>query len=115
MTLIEILVVVVLSSLVMGVVISFAVALMRSDRNVKAFAVRNERLSDLAAALRSDLRQAAEASLPSAKTLAIELSGGREIQYVLIDGGCRRVLAVAGPTPPQRELLAVGGAQYRTH
>jgi hypothetical protein len=111
MTLIEVLVVVVLSSLVMGVVISFTVALQRSDRNVKSFAVRIERLSELAAALRSDLRQAEDASLESAKKLAIKLGSGREIQYELADRGCLRMLSAEADSPAAREYFAVGSAE----
>jgi type II secretory pathway pseudopilin PulG len=111
MTLIEVLVVVVLSSLVMGVVISFTVALQRSDRNMRSFAVRIERLSQLAEALRSDLRQAEETSLRSAKQLAINLGGGREIQYELADRGCLRVVTAEGDSPQAREFFAVGSAE----
>jgi prepilin-type N-terminal cleavage/methylation domain-containing protein len=111
MTLIEVLVVVVLSSLVMSVVISFTVALQRSDRNMRSFAVRIERLSELAEALRSDLRQAGETSLRSANQLAINLGGGREIQYELADRGCLRVATAEGSFPPAREFFAVGPAK----
>jgi hypothetical protein len=113
LTLIEVMVVVVLSSLVMGVVISFAVALQRSDRNVRAYAVRGERLSELGAALRSDLRQATEVSLPEPKTLALKLAGGREIDYELADGGCRRVSG-AEQLWPDREFFAIGAAESWT-
>jgi hypothetical protein len=113
MTLIEVMVVVVLSSLVMGVMISFAVALQRSDRNVRGYAVRVERLSELGAALRSDLRQATDASLPETKTLAIKLAGGREIDYELADGGCRRV-SDADQLWPDREFFAIGAAESWT-
>ncbi len=111
MTLIEVLVVVVLSSLVMGVVISFTVALQRSDRNVRSFAVRIDRLNELASALRSDLRQAEDASLESAKKLAIKFGSGREIQYELADRGCLRVVAAEDDLPPVREYFAVGAAE----
>ena len=113
MTLIEVMVVVVVSSLVMGVVISFAVALQRSDRNVRAYAVRGERLSELASALRSDLRQAADILRPTASTLQIKLAGGREIHYELIDGGCRRV-GGSEQLWPDREFFAVGNAESWT-
>jgi hypothetical protein len=111
MTLIEVLVATVLSSLVMGVVISFAVALMRSDRKVRAFAIRIERRSELAAALRSDLRHAAEASLQSSTIVAIKLQGDRDILYELDRSGCRRVVSAAGQRPAQREFFAVGAAE----
>jgi hypothetical protein len=110
MTLVEVLVVVVLSSLVMGVVISFTVALQRSDRNVRSFAVRIDRLSELASALRSDLRQAEDASLESTIKLAIKLGSGREIQYELADRGCLRVVAAEGNSRV-REFFAVGAAE----
>jgi prepilin-type N-terminal cleavage/methylation domain-containing protein len=111
MTLVEVLVVVVLSSLVMGVVISFTVALQQSDRNMRSFAVRIERVSELAAALRSDLRQSKDVSLPSMKKLAIKLGGGGEIQYELSDRGCQRVVPVEGNAPAAREFFAVGPAE----
>jgi hypothetical protein len=111
MTLVEVLVVVVLSSLVMGVVISFMVALQRSDRNMRSFPVRIERLSDLAEALRSDLRQAEAASLQSTMKLAINLGSGREINYELADRGCLRVVTAEGDSPQVREFFAVGSAE----
>jgi hypothetical protein len=114
MTLIEVLVVVVLSSLVMGVVIPFAVALQRSDRNARAFAIRGDRSFELASALRSDLRQATDASLPSPKTLAINLAGGREIEYELVDGGCRRVGRATDRSLAEREYFAIGASESWT-
>jgi hypothetical protein len=114
MTLIEVLVAVVLSSVVMGVVISFAVAMQRADRNARAFVVRGERLSELAFSVRSDLRHAADASLPSTRNLAIKLAGGREIHYELVDGGCRRVCGAGDQFAPEREFFAVGAAESWT-
>jgi prepilin-type N-terminal cleavage/methylation domain-containing protein len=111
MTLVEVLVVVVLSSLVMGVVISFTVALQQSDRDMRSFAVRIDRLNELAAVLRTDLRQAEETSLRSTKQLAINLGSGREIQYELADRGCLRVVPAEGDSPPAREFFAVGSAE----
>ena len=110
MTLIEILVVVVLSSLVMGVIVTFAVALQRSDRNVRSLAVRGEQRSELAESLRSDIRRSAQVSLTSAKKLAMKLADGGEIQYELVDRGCRRIVNAGGDSP-ERGLFAVGDAE----
>jgi prepilin-type N-terminal cleavage/methylation domain-containing protein len=114
MTLLEVLVALVLSSVLMGVVVSFAVALQRSDRNVRSYALRAERRSELAEALRTDIRRAAEVALPSEKTLAMKLAGGGELQYELGDGGCQRVGAAAGESSPEREFFAVGPADSWT-
>jgi hypothetical protein len=86
----------------------------RSDRNARAFAVRGERLCELAFSLRSDLRYAADASLPSPKNLAIKLAGGREIHYELVDGGCRRVSEAGDQLLPEREFFAIGAAETWT-
>jgi hypothetical protein len=109
MTLVEVLVVVALSSLTMGVVVSLVIALQRTDRDVQTFAVRNERRSDLAEVLRADVRRAAEVARPSEKKLAIRLASGGEILYELADGGCRRIVAADG-APPRTDFFAVGSA-----
>jgi hypothetical protein len=113
-TLLEVLVVVALSSLVMGVVVSFAIALQQSDRNVRSFFVRIERLSELAEALRTDIRRAADASLASEKKLAITLASGGEIQYELGESGCQRVVTTDDKTPATREFFAVGACESWT-
>jgi hypothetical protein len=92
-------------------VVSFTIALQRSDRNMRSVALSIERLSELAEALRSDLRQAEATSLQSTKKLAINLGGGREIEYELADRGCLRVVAAQGSLPPAREFFAVGFAE----
>ena len=76
-TLIEILVVVTLSSIVMSVIVAVLVALIQKDRQVRLFGVHNERQGDLAEMIRTDIRAADDVSLAAQTVLLIEAAEQR--------------------------------------
>jgi type II secretory pathway component PulJ len=114
MVLVEVMVVVALASLMLGVVISLLVSLKERDRNIQYHGVRGEQLMRLAETIRSDVRRAAEVSLPAATSLRIVGSGVPEIRYESDGKGCRRVAAVPGQQGMAPELYAIGAARNWT-
>jgi hypothetical protein len=110
MTLIEVTVVVALSSIVMGIVISLTVALKQKDRAMRAFAVESERLSELSETLRTDVRRANDLSRPADTMLVMSSPNNSQIQYELTASGCRRTVTKPGEAPTHVDLFAIGPA-----
>src|SRR5687768_4234832 len=100
-TLIEMLVVVTLSSIVMGVIVVVFVALIQKDRQVQLFGVHNERQGDLAEMIRTDIRAADDVSLAAQTVLLIEAPDRRQTRYELTAGGCRRIVSEPGMEKPR--------------
>jgi prepilin-type N-terminal cleavage/methylation domain-containing protein len=109
-TLIEILVVVTLSSIVMSVIAAVFVALIQKDRQVRLFGVHNERQGDLAEMIRTDIRAADDVSLAAQTVLLIEAPEKRETRYELTAGGCRRIVSEPGMKKPRVDFYAIGPA-----
>jgi prepilin-type N-terminal cleavage/methylation domain-containing protein len=110
LSLVEVLVVVALSSLVLGVVISLLVGLRQWDRRFLGRAVECDRLIELADALRADIRRATEFGVPSERQLTITTSTGAETRYELGPRGCTRTAETADAVGRRTELYAVGRA-----
>jgi hypothetical protein len=108
MTLPEVMVGVALSSIVMGVLISLAIALKQRDRAIRSFAVESERRCELAELLRTDIRRAARVSLPDAMALVVTRPDGGETRYELTRAGCKRTVADSGGGKPRFDLFTVG-------
>jgi len=110
-TLIEVSVVVALSSIVMGIVISLAIALQQSDRKLRWNGVHTERLTALAETLRTDIRAASDVSVSTEKTLVVASAGVGETRYELTAMGCRRIVAdVSAEAGSRRDFFAIDGA-----
>jgi prepilin-type N-terminal cleavage/methylation domain-containing protein len=109
-TLIEILVVVALSSIVMSVVVAVLVALIQKDRQVRLFGVHSERQGDLAEMIRTDIRAADDVSLAAQTVLLIEAPDKRQTRYELTAGGCKRILSEPGLEKPRIDFYAIGPA-----
>jgi hypothetical protein len=109
-TLVEVLVVVAVTSAVFGVVVSLLVSLMRKDRDVRSFALRFERQGELAEALRVDIRGAREVSLSAQTVLDIVAPDEQQTRYELTAGGCRRISVRPEDAAPRIEFFAVGAA-----
>jgi hypothetical protein len=110
MMLLEVMVVAALTTVVMGVVISFMIALRQRDQSIRSFAVQCERQSELAEVLRTDIRQAADVTLPAETLLVVTAAGGGETRYELTATGCRRTVARPGRQQPGIDWFAVGPA-----
>jgi prepilin-type N-terminal cleavage/methylation domain-containing protein len=109
-TLIEMLVVVALSSIVMSVIVAVFVALIQQDRQVRLFGIRSERQGDLAEMIRVDIRAADEVSLAAQTVILIEGPDKRQTRYELTAGGCRRIVSDPRLEKPRVDFYAIGPA-----
>jgi hypothetical protein len=110
MVLVEVTVVLVLATLVLGVIISLLISLKQWDRNVHGHSIRLEQRMRLAESVRSDIRLAAEVSLPAENTLVIASADGRQTRYEADKDGCRRNAAAPAGAQPSVEYFAIGSA-----
>jgi len=110
MTLIEVIVVVALTSILFGVAMSLLLGLRDWDRSMRRQSVQNKQLVRLGEALRTDIRQAADVSLPSDDAIVIRNSNQKQIRYEWTPDGCRRTVTTPGDAQALIELFAVGPA-----
>jgi hypothetical protein len=103
-------VVVALSTIIMGAVISLLVALMQRDQSIRLFAVQCQRQSELAEMLRADIRQAEDVSLPAETMLVVTAPDGGQTRYELAATGCRRIVTRPGEQRPGIVWFAIGPA-----
>ena len=111
MSLVEVMVVVTLSSILLGVVISLAVSLQQWDRRFRDHGVRSDQTARLAEAIRADVRRATDVSLPAKEILSVAAHDQQEIRYELRPEGCRRTVQHAGGPPERSELFTIGPAE----
>jgi prepilin-type N-terminal cleavage/methylation domain-containing protein len=114
MTLIEVIVVVALTSILFGVAMSLLLGLRDWDRSMRRQSVQNEQLVRLGDALRTDIRQAADVSLQSDEAVVIRDYNQKQIRYELTPEGCRRIVTTPGDAQPLTDLFAVGPAMSWT-
>ena len=110
MTLLEVMVVTTVSSLLLGTIVSFAIALKRMDRNVRLADIESERLLELAETIRTDIRQGTDVSLPASNQLVITTAGGGERRYEVGREGCGRSVVLPGEEKPRSDLFRIGPA-----
>ena len=110
LTLVEIMVVVALSSLLMGVAISLGIALKQADRGMRQADLRSDRWGALAETLRADIRQAVDVSRASAKSLVVSMPDGRDVRYEVGQDGCERIVMSPGEPRAGKDLFEVGPA-----
>ncbi len=110
MTLVEVMVVVALTSIMLGVVISLFVGLLRWNHTLRDRSVRSEQLTHLAEAMRTDIRQASDVSLAAEDVLQIALRGEGQARYELLPEGCRRIVEVPGAAGSRLEMFLIGPA-----
>jgi|SRR5688572_12739635 len=110
MSLVEVTAAVAVSSLLMGTVVSLAIALKRADRNVRLADIHSSRLIELAETLRLDIRQGTSVTLSGNYALVISSAAGGESRYELGPQGCERNLGI-GDNKTRRDLFAIGRAE----
>jgi hypothetical protein len=110
MTLVEVAVVVAVSSIVMGVLVSLAIALFQRDRAIRSFAVESDRRSEMAELLRTDIRRATDVKLLSDNVLLVTLYNGTEVRYELAETNCKRTVSMPEGSKPRFDSFAVGKA-----
>lgn len=107
-SLIEVLVVVTLSTVVVGTAISLLIGMQQWDRRFRGRGVECERLLELAETLRADIRSAAAVTSPAAEELLIEFGDGSEARYSLDGRGCTRSVESVDAAGQRTELYAIG-------
>jgi prepilin-type N-terminal cleavage/methylation domain-containing protein len=109
-SLIEMLVVIALSSVLLGVVVSLMLGLKQWDRVSRTSSVRNEQLLRLAGVLRSDIRDGTDVLLSIDGPLVVMTASGEQLRYELLSDGCRRTVVAPGVAAPRTDLFAIGKA-----
>jgi hypothetical protein len=92
MMLVEVSVAVALSTIVLGLVVTVAIALKQMDRRMQTRTVERQRQLELAELIRTDVRLAAEVVLPSEESLVVRSAEGRETRYEIASDGIRRTI-----------------------
>ena len=95
-SLVEMLVVIALSSLVLGLVISLMISLRDFDRLSSTKNTRNAQLLRLADTLRGDIRRGNDVSLSVEGPLVVMTASGEQLRYELGPDGCRRTVIKPG-------------------
>jgi prepilin-type N-terminal cleavage/methylation domain-containing protein len=113
-TLVEMVVVVALSAVLLGIVISLAQSLMRWDQLSHTRGVRGEQLAELAELLRTDVRHGTDLLIVAGGPLVVTSSAGKQIRYDLEKEGCRRTIVSDGTAESRTDLLTIGEAQTWT-
>jgi hypothetical protein len=107
-TLIEMMVVVTLTTLLLGVVITFAFNLRRWDFQTRNHGLHLDQLQRLSESIRGDTGQAVAVSLVGANTLVITNTDKAETLYELVPEGCQRIEKDAAQKLKSRELFTIG-------
>jgi prepilin-type N-terminal cleavage/methylation domain-containing protein len=109
-SLVEMLVVIALSAMVMGVVVSLMLELRQWDRLCRVKNTRNEQLLRLSTTLRSDIRRGNDVLLSVAGPLVVMTASGEQFRYELGPEGCRRTVVTRDDPVPRDDLFAIGRA-----
>jgi hypothetical protein len=91
----------------MAAVGTLAVHLRQWDRHVRDHRQHGSQLSNLAEALRADIRRATGVTQPEKNIVAIAAADGREIRYELQPDSCRRTVKSPGEKSPRIETFVV--------
>ena len=112
MTLVEVSVVAALSSILLGVVISFTVGLKQWDRRFREHGLHNEQAVRLSNCIRADIRQVRDVSLSAENVLVIAAPDESQTRYELLPDGCRQVVKQSGDAPEKQvESFNIGAAK----
>ena len=107
-SLIEMTVVIGLSSVVLGLIVSYIIAVKSWDRAMRDRSRQSAQLLTLAEVLRTDIRGGRDVRVSSEETLVVTSLDGDQSQYVLGDEGCVRTVVDHNGASGTREQYAVG-------
>lgn len=107
-TLIEVMVVVALTTIVAALAITVLAAVKQWDRRLRDHDQANAQVLRLADTIRTDIRGSESVLQPTADTLVAQLGAGRKVRYVLDGDECRRMAEGAGEAAVDR--FAIGPA-----
>jgi type II secretory pathway pseudopilin PulG len=111
MSLVEVMIVVAMTSILCGVAISLLLGLRDWDRDMRRQSMQSEQAMRLCEAMRTDIRQAAEVLQPSEDAVVIRSPNEKEIRYEITPEGCRRVVTTSNSAKPLTDLFSVGPAK----
>ena len=106
-------VVVALSSILLGVAVSLAISLQQWDGRFRDRLVSSDQLAELAESIRSDIRAAANVSLPTKDSLVISAIDQSEIRYELRPDRCERIIRRAPGSEEKRSLFSIAAAAWK--
>ena len=109
-SLVEMMVVIALSAMVLGVVVSMMTGLRRWDRRFRARAVECDRLIALGDVIRADILTASDVGTPVNGQLVITSPAGESTRYELGRRGCTRTVEASEAVNRRTELFAIGPA-----
>ncbi len=107
-SLVEMLVVVALSTILLGVVMTLLQGLIKRDRGARNASLHSQQLAELAELLRTDIRRGTDVSLAGEEALIVQSSSGERIKYDLDSVSCQRTVSPAGPGKALTDRLAIG-------
>jgi prepilin-type N-terminal cleavage/methylation domain-containing protein len=110
LSLVEMLVVIALSSLVFGIAISLMLSMQKFDRHRVTNNSSNEQLLRLADTLRADIRAGSDVRLADEKSLVVRMPSGEQIRYEIKSDGCRRAMVTPDASQLHADLFAIGKA-----
>ena len=110
MTLVEVMVVVAVSTVLLSLVVTLAISLKQADRRMRHHGVTSARLVVVAERLRSDIRRGTDVSPSAGNVLVVTGTGGEQQRYELGPEGCRRSVVKPGEVAPRGDLFAIGPA-----
>ena len=106
----EVMVVMTVSTILLGVAVSLLTGLRKWDRELRESNVQRDHLLRLTETLRKDVRGGIEVSAPAEGVLLIRSPDGIRIQYNIQSDGCRRTITRQDEAAPQADFFAVGPA-----
>lgn len=109
-SLIEMLVVVALSSLLLGIVVSLMFGLREWDQLSRVNNTRNEQLLRLAGVLREDIRNGNKVLVSLEGPLVVLTASGAQSRYELRPEGCLRTVSKPGQQERPADLFSIGAA-----
>jgi hypothetical protein len=104
------LVVVALSTFVLGVVVTLMHGLRQWDRRFRGHEVECDRLIALAEVLRTDIRRGTDVQAPAERQLVVASAGGARTRYDFGPQGCTRAVESTDAAGRRMELYAIGPA-----
>jgi hypothetical protein len=108
LSLVEVMLVVALTSILLGIVINFAFGLRHFDYKMRDNAVQSEQLAELAERIRGDARRATDVSLTRKEILVVSRPNNTRVRYELRPEGCQRIADNSADKHPRNELFAIG-------
>ena len=109
-SLVEMLIVIAISSLVVAIVVSLMISLQKFNRNSVANNAHSDQLLRLAETLRSDIRAGNDVRLTDEGPLLVTGSTGKEVRYELTADGCRRTATTPAGDETRTDLFTIGKA-----